>query len=119
MSSDWPGQRRFRFDGAHPPPQSLDFSGGAPALGDASTGHKPEAPLMLLTRDAMLAAGAAECVNSFTLYYLALLGIISYAHCPAVPPEIILLPSWAPFNVYEMSAWSRTIVIPRSLLWAF
>ena len=24
-----------------------------------------------------------------------------------------------PFNIYEMSAWSRTIVIPLSLLWAF
>ena len=31
---------------------------------------------------------------------------------------MILLPLWAPFNIYEMSAWSRTIIVPLSLLWA-
>ena len=31
---------------------------------------------------------------------------------------MILLPLWAPFNIYEMSSWSRTIVVPLSLLWA-
>ena len=27
----------------------------------------------------------------------------------AVPPELVLLPTWCPFNIYDMSAWSRTI----------
>ena len=31
----------------------------------------------------------------------------------------MLIPTWAPFNIYEMSAWSRTIVVPLSILWAF
>ena len=35
------------------------------------------------------------------------------------PNMIVLLPDWAPFNIYEMSAWSRTIIVPLSLLWAF
>jgi squalene-hopene/tetraprenyl-beta-curcumene cyclase len=83
------------------------------------TGHSPDAEYMVRARDAIRAAGGAEQVNSFTRYYLALLGIISYHQCPAVPPELILLPKWMPFNIYEMSAWSRTIVIPLSLLWAF
>ena len=83
------------------------------------TGHSPDEPLMQRARDAILAAGGAEAVNSFTRYYLALLGIISYDQCPAVPPEIILLPTSVPFNIYEMSAWSRTIIVPLSLLWAF
>src|SRR5690606_26342418 len=43
----------------------------------------------------------------------------SYDQCPAVPPELVLIPKWLPFNIYDMSAWSRTIVIPLSLLWAF
>src|SRR5690606_12422992 len=47
------------------------------------------------------------------------LGVSSYEQCPAVPPELILIPKWMPFNIYEMSAWSRTIVVPLSLLWAF
>jgi squalene-hopene/tetraprenyl-beta-curcumene cyclase len=83
------------------------------------TGHDPQAEYMVRARQAILAAGGAEKVNSFTRYYFALLGIISYHQCPAVPPEVVLLPKWAPFNIYEMSAWSRTILIPLSLLWAF
>ncbi|QDT16064.1 terpene cyclase/mutase family protein [Alienimonas californiensis] len=68
---------------------------------------------------ATLAAGGAERVNSFTRYYLALLGQIAYRQCPAVPPEVMLAPRWSPLNLTEMSAWSRTIVVPLSLLWAY
>lgn len=82
-------------------------------------GDSPDLPHMKLAREAILAAGGAERVNSFTRYYMALLGIISYRQVPAVPPEIMLLPRWCPFNIYEMSAWSRTILVPLSLLWAF
>ena len=82
------------------------------------TGHSPNLPELRRAREAILAAGGAEQVNSFTRYYLALLGVISYRQCPAVPPELILIPSWIPFNIYEMSAWSRTILVPLSLLWA-
>ena len=82
------------------------------------TGHDPQAEYMVRARQAILQAGGAERVNSFTRFYLALLGVISYEQCPAVPPEIVLIPSWMPFNIYEMSAWSRTIFVPLSLLWA-
>ncbi|WP_437230488.1 terpene cyclase/mutase family protein [Planctomicrobium sp. SH661] len=82
-------------------------------------GDDPNAEHMVLAREAILAAGGVERVNSFTRYYLALLGIISFRQCPAVPPELMLLPRWCPFNIYEMSAWSRTIVVPLSLVWAF
>jgi len=83
------------------------------------TGHDPEAEHMQRAKAAILAAGGAEKVNSFTRYYMALLGLISYRQCPAVPPELILLPSWSGVTIYEMSAWSRTILIPLSILWAF
>jgi squalene-hopene/tetraprenyl-beta-curcumene cyclase len=83
------------------------------------TGHDADADEMVRARRAILAAGGAEKINSFTRYYLALLGVISYRQCPAVPPEIMLIPKWAPFNIYEMSAWSRTILVPLSILWAF
>ena len=83
------------------------------------TGHSPDAQYMLRARDAIRQAGGVEKVNSFTRFYLALLGIISYDQCPAVPPELILIPKWSPFNIYEMSAWSRTIIVPLSIMWAF
>jgi squalene-hopene/tetraprenyl-beta-curcumene cyclase len=83
------------------------------------TGHDPASEDMSRARRAILAAGGAEGVNSFTRYYLALLGVIAYQQCPAVPPELVLLPKWMPFNIYEMSSWSRTILVPLSLLWAY
>jgi squalene-hopene/tetraprenyl-beta-curcumene cyclase len=83
------------------------------------TGHGPDDEYMLRAQAAIRAAGGAEQVNSFTRYYLALLGVISYDKCPAVPPEIMFIPDWCPFNIHEMSAWSRTILVPLSLLWAF
>ena len=58
--------------------------------------------------------GAARC-NSFTKFYLALLGQFPYANCPVVPPEMILLPTWCYFNLYAMSSWTRTIVVPLSI----
>ncbi|MBC7851936.1 MAG: squalene--hopene cyclase, partial [Pirellulaceae bacterium] len=82
------------------------------------TGHDPESEYMLRARRAIRAAGGADAVNSFTRFYLALLGQISYDHCPAVPPELVLLPNWSPVNIYRMSAWSRTIVVPLSIMWA-
>ncbi len=82
------------------------------------TGHSPRADYMRLARHAIRAHGGADAVNSFTRFYLALLGQISYDCCPAVPPELNLLPAWSPINIYRMSAWSRTIVVPLSIMWA-
>jgi len=82
------------------------------------TGHTPDIAPMRRAREAILAAGGAERVNSFTRFYLALLGTIGYRQCPAVPPELMLIPRWMPFNIYEMSAWSRTILVPLSIMWA-
>lgn len=98
----------------------IEISGSVKAyLALKITGHNPQADYMIRARDAILAAGGVEKINSFTRYYLAMLGLIPYDLCPAVPPEFMLLPQWAPFNIYEMSAWSRTIIVPLSLLWAF
>ena len=66
-----------------------------------------------------LAHGGADAVNSFTRFYLALLGQISYEQCPAVPPEAVLLPKWFPISLYGVSAWSRTIIVPLSIISAF
>ena len=97
----------------------LEISGSVKAyLALKITGHDPGCDYMIRARDAIRRAGGIEKVNSFTRYYLAMLGLIPYDLCPAVPPEMILIPLWAPLNIYEMSAWSRTILVPLSLLWA-
>ena len=82
------------------------------------TGHDPNAEYMRKAREVILSLGGIEGCNSFTKFYLALLGQTSYDNCPAVPPEMILLPTWFYFNIYAMSSWSRTIFIPLSIVCA-
>ena len=35
-----------------------------------------------------------------------------------MPPEIILFPNWFYFNIYEISSWSRAILVPLSIAYA-
>jgi squalene-hopene/tetraprenyl-beta-curcumene cyclase len=81
-------------------------------------GHNPRAPYMRRACAVIRSLGGAEKCNSFTQYYLALLGQYPYANCPTVPPEMLLLPRWAYINIYAMSSWTRTIVVPLSIFYA-
>ena len=80
------------------------------------TGHDPSAEYMQRARRAILNHGGADAVNSFTRFYLALLGQISYDQCPEVPPEAVLLHKWLPVSLHRVSSWSRTIIVPLSIV---
>jgi squalene-hopene/tetraprenyl-beta-curcumene cyclase len=82
------------------------------------SGHDPQAPHMLRARAVIRALGGAARSNSFTKFYLALLGQFPYGNCPAVPPEMMLLPRWMYVSIYAMSSWTRTIVVPLSIFYA-
>src|SRR5260370_32460981 len=82
------------------------------------TGHNPQADYMVRAQELIRVLGGAARCNSFTKFYLALLGQFPYENCPAVPPEMMFLPRWAYFNIYAMSSWTRTIVIPLSIFFA-
>jgi squalene-hopene/tetraprenyl-beta-curcumene cyclase len=71
---------------------------------------------MVRAREAVLSMGGAQACNSFTRFYLALLGQIGYDECPTVPPELVLIPSWLNFSLAAMSAWTRTIVVPLTIM---
>jgi squalene-hopene/tetraprenyl-beta-curcumene cyclase len=79
------------------------------------TGQDPQAPEMRRACELIRERGGALQCNSFTRFYLALLGQLPYAACPSVPPELVLLPRWFPVNLYAMSSWTRTIVVPLSI----
>ncbi len=81
-------------------------------------GHDFHAPYMRKARQAICSMGGLAATNSFTRLYLAVFGQVPWERCPAVPPELILLPDWFPVNVYGMSSWTRAIVIPLSVIWA-
>jgi squalene-hopene/tetraprenyl-beta-curcumene cyclase len=81
-------------------------------------GHAIDAPHMKQARDAIRNLGGAINCNSYTKFYLAALGQFPYDNCAAVPPEMMFLPTWCYFNLYAMSSWTRTIVVPLSLFYA-
>ncbi len=82
-------------------------------------GFPANAPDMQRAAAVIRRLGGAEQSNSFTRFYLALLGQIPYTNCPTVPVEMMLLPRWFPINIYAFSAWSRTIVVPLAVVNAF
>jgi len=63
--------------------------------------------------------GGIEAANSFTRIYLSLFAQYNWQDVPAIPPEILLLPPYAYFNLYEVSSWSRAILVPLTILYAF
>jgi squalene-hopene/tetraprenyl-beta-curcumene cyclase len=83
------------------------------------TGHDIQSPTMRRARRAILELGGAASCNSFTKFYLAFLGQFPYENCASVPPEMMFLPRWFYFNLYAVSSWTRTIVVPLSIFSAF
>jgi squalene-hopene/tetraprenyl-beta-curcumene cyclase len=81
-------------------------------------GHDADWPHMQRARAAIRALGGAVNANSYTKCYMACLGQFPYENCASIPPEMLYLPKWAYFNVYAMSAWTRTIIVPLSLFYA-
>ncbi len=78
-------------------------------------GDSPEAPHMRAARRRILDLGGAERCNTFSTFYLACLGQVSWDACPAIPPEIALLPRWFPFHMDKVAAWTRTMILPLAI----
>ncbi|OHD76345.1 MAG: squalene--hopene cyclase [Spirochaetes bacterium RBG_16_67_19] len=74
-------------------------------------GLKPGQPGMRTAREFIRRAGGIEGVNTITRIWLALFGQVSWEEVPTIPPELILLPSWAPLNIYEFASWSRATIV--------
>jgi squalene-hopene/tetraprenyl-beta-curcumene cyclase len=73
---------------------------------------------LVRAKETVLRLGGLERINSFEKTYLALLGLYPWGQVPALPPEIIFLPNWFAFNIYEVAYWSRTILVPLTVLYA-
>ncbi|MGH7996605.1 MAG: squalene--hopene cyclase [Opitutaceae bacterium] len=77
-----------------------------------------EDPRLAKCRAWILAHGGVVACNTFTKLYLCSLGQYDYDAAPAVPPEIVLFPRWFYFNLYEISSWSRGILVPLAIIYA-
>jgi len=75
-------------------------------------------PRLVKCRKWVLAHGGVTACNTFTKMYLCGLGQYDYDAVPAIPPEIVLFPKWFYFNIYEISSWSRSIIVPLAIMYA-
>jgi squalene-hopene/tetraprenyl-beta-curcumene cyclase len=81
-------------------------------------GDAANAPHLERARAKIHELGGLEATNSYVRFYLAMVGAIDWSYVPAIPPELMLLPDWFPINLYEMSSWTRGIVIPLAIVYA-
>jgi squalene-hopene/tetraprenyl-beta-curcumene cyclase len=79
-------------------------------------GEDPNSPRLTAAREIIHRLGGLEHTNSYVRFYLALVGALGWELVPAIPPELMLLPKWFFINIYEMSSWTRGIVIPMAIL---
>jgi squalene-hopene/tetraprenyl-beta-curcumene cyclase len=70
-------------------------------------------PRMKAARERVLALGGIQQANSYVKINLSLFGMYPREECPAVPPEMILLPRKF---LYRMSSWTRAIVVPLAIV---
>ena len=79
-------------------------------------GHVPTQPWMQEARACILRLGGIPKMNTYAKLYLALLGQFPWKYLPTVPVEIVFFPRWSFFNIYELSSWSRAMLIPLAIL---
>ena len=79
-------------------------------------GYTASDPAMCKARDFILSKGGILKARVFTKVFLALFGEFSWLGVPSMPIELMMLPDWAYFNVYELSSWSRATIIPLSVV---
>ena len=78
---------------------------GIPASGDAMT----------RLRECILSLGGVQSANSYTKVNLSLFDLYPREGTPSIPPEILLLPGNA---LYQMSSWTRAIVVSLAIVHA-
>lgn len=66
-------------------------------------------------RERILALGGVQECNSYVKINLSLFGLFPRRYVPTVPPEVVLMPGGI---LYEMSSWTRAILVPLSVVQA-
>ena len=75
----------------------------------------PASECMTRLRDMILRLGGIQAANSYVKINLSLFGLYPRKLVPTIPPELVLLPGGI---LYEMSSWTRAIIVPLSIVQA-
>ncbi len=77
-------------------------------------GLSQDHPAMAKARERVHTLGGLQAANSYVKINLSIFGLFPREHTPSVPPELMFFGKW----IYEMSSWTRAIVIPLSIVHA-
>ena len=73
-------------------------------------------PRMLKARAMAMNLGGVPRMNTFSKLYLALLGLFPWKYVPTIPCEVLLIGKWFHVNFWEMSNWSRAMLVPLAII---
>jgi squalene-hopene/tetraprenyl-beta-curcumene cyclase len=80
------------------------------------SGYPANHPALLRAQAWIESKGGLAKIRVFTRYWLALIGEWPWDKTPNLPPEVIWLPLWFPFNIYHFAQWARATLMPIALL---
>ncbi len=60
--------------------------------------------------------GGPRNARVFTHIWMALFGLWPWDEVPALPPELIFLPSWFPLNPYDFACWARQTIVALTIV---
>ncbi|MGA3284248.1 MAG: squalene--hopene cyclase [Verrucomicrobiota bacterium] len=71
---------------------------------------------MLRAREVALRLGGVPRMNTFSKLYLALIGLFPWEYVPTIPSEVLLIGKWFHVNFWDMSNWSRAMLVPLAII---
>lgn len=73
-------------------------------------------PRMLRAREMAKNLGGVPRMNTFSKLYLALIGLFPWKYLPTIPCEVMMIGKWFHVNFWEMSNWSRAMLVPLAII---
>ena len=79
-------------------------------------GDPPEQPHMRRAASWIRDQGGPRQARVFTHIWMALFGLWPWDEVPALPPELVLAPSWFPLNPYDFACWARQTIVALTIV---
>jgi squalene-hopene/tetraprenyl-beta-curcumene cyclase len=79
-------------------------------------GYSVDHPALSKARRFIQDQGGPTRVRVFTKIHMAMFGLAPWSSVPAMPLGLMLLPAWAPINIYEFSSWARACIVPLLII---
>ncbi|MFM2295096.1 MAG: Squalene-hopene cyclase [Verrucomicrobiota bacterium] len=73
-------------------------------------------PRMLRAREIAINFGGVPRMNTFSKLYLALIGLYPWKYVPTIPCEVLFIGKWFHVNFWDMSNWSRGMLVPLAII---